>query len=144
MYKSVLVYAYIYKHAEVYHVAHCAFKQHTLFEVLHFEYVAAQYRHGHFVAGVAGGLFQLCNYVAQGQFAYTELLGKAVVVGDGFGQSRKVAYIIRVDMLRFHQLPCGFVAFGVDAGCVQRVVAVRDTQKSCALFVRLCAQLVYV
>ena len=138
MHQSVLMHADIYKCAKVNHIAHGAFQLHAGLQVLQPHHIAAQQRFGQAVAHIAPRLAQLGHNIHQGRFAHAKCFAQ------GFGAAalhphRQVLHRVRADLFGvtaagFQQALGGGVAFGVDGGCIQRVLGTRQAQKACALF----------
>ena len=143
MHQTVLVYANVHKHPEVDDVSHGTLQNHSFFQVLHFQHVAAQNGLRHFVTWVTCGLFQLGYNIFQCRFAYVKFLRKFAVVANCLGKTCKVSYVFGGNLQLFHKLFGGLVTFGVYAGAVKRVVAAVDSQKAGALLKGFCPQFVH-
>ncbi len=101
-------------------------------------HIAAQQGFGQAVAHIAPRLAQLGHNIHQGGFAHAKCFAQ------GFGASalhpyRQALHRVRADLFGvtaagFQQALGGGVAFGVDGGCIQRVLGTRQAQKACALF----------
>ena len=121
--------------AKIDHVEHGSLQLHGGRQVLELQDALLEDRLGQVVARVAFRPAEGLDDVSQGEFANLELLGQLGNIGLGqlglqFRQARLVEYDLGSVTDLLEEPGCGFVAFGVDPGAVERMRGFGNLQEA--------------